>query len=83
MYHKKKYFDDIFPPGSSSIYSKMKHNNKYGDIKWLRLGELYKNHKQYIYSYHKSLKNEIGNGGFEIPYLLSCLQILETNTRCL
>ena len=77
-----RYFDDIFPPGESSVYFK-RGQTTYGDIKWVRLGELYRGYKLGIYTCDRLKKSMIQRGVADIPYMVTCLNALDHSPRCL
>ena len=37
----KKYFDDLFPPGSASLFYSKTYLQTYKDIRWIRVDEVF------------------------------------------
>ena len=47
----KKYFDDMFPPGSASLFHSKTLTNARKDIRWMRVEDIYRGQKLVLYNH--------------------------------
>jgi hypothetical protein len=50
MHQNKKFFDDMFPPGTASLFHTKTLINSRKDIRWMRIDDVYRGHKLVLYN---------------------------------
>lgn len=51
IHQNKKFFDDMFPPGSASLFHSKILTNTRKDIRWMRVDDVYRGHKLILYNH--------------------------------
>ena len=60
--NNKKFFDDVFPPGSASLFYSKNKGEQYKDIKWVRVDEVFRGKKFVLWG--DGYKNIVSEGKF-------------------